>query len=292
MKLSYYPGCTLKDKARNFEDSTISSMKFLGVELEELERWNCCGTVFSLASDDLMRHLAPVRNLIRTKEAEAGELTTTCAMCYNTLKRANLHVKANPDILERMNDFMYDEEVDYEGDVEVTHLMEVLRDKIGYEALSEKVTKPLEGLKVAGYYGCLLTRPREVAFDDVENPSFFEGLIEALGASAVDFPHRSECCASYQTVDKPEIVAQQTQKILKSAKAQGADIVAVSCPLCAFNLDSRQEDAARAYPGFEHIPVVYFTQLMAMAFERPSTEIGLDAHYINPCPVLAEKGFL
>lgn len=293
MTLSYYPGCTLKNQAKNFDDSTLASMKHLGVAVEELERWNCCGTVFSLASDDMMRHLAPVRNLIRAKEANAEQLMTGCAMCYNTLKRANQHVRANPDTLSRMNDFMYDEETDYEGDVDVLHLMEYLRDKVGLETITEKVKKPLKDLRVASYYGCLLVRPKEVSFeDDIENPRTLDDLISALGGKPVDFPHKTECCGSYQTVDKPEIIAGQTHKIIKSARARGAEIIAVSCPLCAFNLDHRQEQAAQKYPDFVHIPVVYFTQLMAIAFDCPEPELRLDLHHIDPKPVLAEKELL
>ncbi len=292
MKLSYYPGCTLKNQAKNFDDSTVSSMACLGVEIEELERWNCCGTVFSLAADDLMRHLAPVRNLIRAKEANASEFLTSCAMCYNTLKRANQYVRANPDALDKMNEFMYDEDMDYEGDVDVTHLVEFLRDKIGFETISREVKKPLKGLRVASYYGCLLVRPKEVAFDNVENPTIIDDLITALGAEPVDFSHKTQCCGAFQTVNKPEIIAEQTYRILTAAQSGGADIIVVSCPLCAFNLDHRQEQTARKYPDFTNIPVVYFTQLMAIAFNCPESAFRLDLHHIDPNPVLADKGLL
>ncbi len=292
MKLNYYPGCTLKNKARNFEDSTLSSMEHLEVELEELNRWNCCGTVYSMASDDLMRRLAPIRNLIRVKEAEGTDTSkfiTSCAMCYNTTKRANEDVKSNPEMLNRMNDFMYDEEVDYEGDVDVIHLLEVLRDQIGFDDVAKKVKKPLKDLKVASYYGCLLTRPREVAFDDIENPTVMDDLVSSLGAEPVDFTHKTVCCGSYQTVDKPDIIADQAYEILTSAQDQKADMVVVSCPLCAFNLDQRQEQTLEKYPQFNNIPVVYFTQLMAVAFGRSETALQPNLHYIDPEPILAEK---
>ncbi len=295
MKLNYYPGCTLKNKARNFEDSTLSSMQHLEVELEELNRWNCCGTVYSMASDDLMRRLAPIRNLIRVKEAKEADnskFITSCAMCYNTTKRANEDVKANPEMLNRMNDFMYDEEVDYEGDVDVIHLLEVLRDQIGFDNVAKKVKKPLKDLKVASYYGCLLTRPKEVAFDDVENPTVMDDLVASLGAEPVDFSHKTVCCGSYQTVDKPDIIADQAYEILTSAQDQKADIVVVSCPLCAFNLDQRQEQTLEKYPQFNNIPVVYFTQLMAVAFGRAETALQPNLHYIDPEPILADKELL
>ena len=291
MKLSYYPGCTVKNQARNFEDSTLSAMARLGVEIEELDRWNCCGTVYSLASDDVMRGLAPVRNLIRAKEMGSDDFMTGCAMCYNTVKRANLRVQDEPETLQVMNEFM-DTEPDYEGDVDVTHLLEFLRDKIGFEGLSEKVSKPLSGLKVASYYGCLLVRPKEVAFDDVERPRIMEDLIAALGAEPVNFPLKTECCAAYQTVDKPEIVADQTFKILTSARNQGAEVIAVSCPLCAYNLDHRQELALQRHPEMHTMPIVYFTQLMALALECEETALGSDLHHIDPNPLLAEKGLV
>ncbi|MDP6065727.1 MAG: CoB--CoM heterodisulfide reductase iron-sulfur subunit B family protein [Alphaproteobacteria bacterium] len=292
MKISYYPGCTLKNHARNFEDSTLSSMTILGVEVEELTRWNCCGTVFSLATDDLMHHLAPVRNLIRAKEAGAEELATGCAMCYNTLKRSNERVRSDPESLDVINGFMNLEEVDYQGDVEVRHLLEFLRDRVGFDELEEKVERPLGGLRVASYYGCLLVRPREVAFDDVENPAIMEDLVVALGAEPVPFFLKTECCGAYLTVDKPEIVAERTYKILGNARNQGAEIVAVSCPLCAFNLDRRQAETLRLYPDFEGLPVVYFTQLMALALGCPETALRLDLHHIDPKPVLAQKGLV
>ncbi len=292
MKISYYPGCTLKNNAKNFEDSTLCSLKHLEVEVEELERWNCCGTVFSLATDDLIHHVAPIRNLIRVKEANTNKVMTLCAMCYNTLKRANERVKSDPESLDKINKFMYREEVDYEGDVKILHLLELLRDEIKFENIAKKVAKPLKNLKIANYYGCLLVRPKEIGLDDVENPTILENLMTALGAEAIDFPYKTECCASYQTVDKPEIVADRTYHILTSAQNQGAEIVAVSCPLCAFNLDYRQKETVQKYPEFKNIPILYFTQIMALAFGCPEEALRLDLHFIDPKPILKEKGLI
>ena len=292
MKLSYYPGCTLKNHARNFEDSTLYAMDRLGVEAVELERWNCCGTVYSLSADDLMRQVAPIRNLIRAKEAETSQLVTACSMCFNTLKRANNRARANEEDLASMNAFMYDEPVDYEGDVDVLHLLELLRDQVGFDALREKVVKPLEGLRVACYYGCLLVRPKEAAIDDAENPTVLENLVEALGGEPVDFSHKTECCGAYQTVDRPEIVADKTYQILGAAQERGADLVVVSCPLCAFNLDQRQETTLKIHSDFHPMPVVYFSQLMAIALGGDETTLKLDLHHTPPGPLLAGKGLL
>jgi heterodisulfide reductase subunit B len=282
----------MKNHAGNFEESTLFAFGELGVEIEELPRWNCCGTVYSLAADDVMHQVAPVRNMIRAKEADADQLMTACSMCYNTLKRANQRTRTNPGLLDHMNAFMYDEPVDYQGDVEVVHALEVVRDKIGLDAVRQKVVKPLQGLRVACYYGCLLVRPREIAFDDTENPTVLEKLVEALGGTPVNFSHKTECCGAYQTVDKPEIVADKTYQILGAARAQGANIVAVSCPLCAFNLDHRQEATLEIHPDLHTMPVVYFSQLMALAFGGGEAVLRLDLHHTPPGPLLAESGLL
>ena len=181
MEVSYFPGCTLKQTAKNFEISAISSSKLLGLDLKELYKWNCCGTVYSLATDDSMHHLAPIRNLIRVREDGFKELVTLCSMCYNTLKQANELVRKEPDRLQKLNDFMYLEE-DYVPDVEIYHLVTYIKEHVGYDKLKELIKQPLTGLKVAVYYGCLLLRPDSVKLDDRENPRIMEDMLEALGA--------------------------------------------------------------------------------------------------------------
>jgi heterodisulfide reductase subunit B len=292
MKISYYPGCTLKSNAKNFEDSALCALEKLGLEVDELGRWNCCGTVFSLATDDLIHHVAPVRNLIHSKEAKAEAMMTLCAMCYNTLKRTNERVKKNPDDRETINRFMDAEGLAYQGDVKVLHLLELLRDEIKFENVAKKVVKPLAGLKVASYYGCLLVRPKDIGLDDVENPQVLENLTRALGATAVDFPHKTECCASYQTVDNPGVVAERSFQILTSARNAGAEVVSVSCPLCAFNLDNRQVQVVERCPDFKNIPVVYFTQLLGLALGCPEEALRFDLHDVDPKPLLKGKGWL
>jgi len=292
MKISYYPGCTLKSNAKNFEESTLCSLKSLGVEVEELPRWNCCGTVFSLATDDLIHHVAPIRNLIRVKETNSNQVMTLCAMCYNTLKRANQRVKSDPESLDKINKFMYREEIDYQGDVKVYHLLELLRDEIKFENISQKVVKPLKNLKIANYYGCLLVRPKEIGLDDVENPTILEKLTSALGGQVIDFPYKTECCGAYQTVNNPEIIAERTFHILTSAQSHGAEVVTVSCPLCAFNLDHRQKDTVQKYPEFKNIPILYFTQLMGLALGCSAKNLRFDLNYIDPEPILKEKGLI
>jgi heterodisulfide reductase subunit B len=187
MNISYYPGCTLKNEAKNFEDSSLFVMNHLGINAQEISRWNCCGTVFSLATDDIMHHLAPIRNLIRVKEANSDRVVTLCAMCYNTLKRANERIKNDPESLEKLNNFMSREKIKYQGDVKIFHLLELLRDEVKFDAIRKKVIKNLNGLRVANYYGCFLIRPREIGLDDIENPTVLEELTELTGAKPVEF---------------------------------------------------------------------------------------------------------
>ncbi len=264
MDLSYYPGCTLKTKAKNFEDSAIASMAALGVNLVELPRWNCCGTVYSLAEDDLVHHLAAVRTLIRVGEQGNSKVVTLCSFCYNTLKRADLLMRNSEEKRDTLNSFM-DEEIDYDGQVDVVHLLQVLRDDLGWEAIAEKVKTPLQNLKVAPYYGCTLLRPREAAIDQVERPTVLQELLQTLGATVIDFPFATECCGSFQIVSNPDFVTERAHAILDLALRRGVEAIVLSCPLCNFNLGQRQNELKQKYSDFQEIPIVYFTQLLAIA---------------------------
>ncbi|HIP99707.1 TPA: heterodisulfide reductase, subunit B [Candidatus Bipolaricaulota bacterium] len=283
-RIPYFPGCALKDQAEAFEESARAAMAALGYELAELPRWNCCGTVYSLATDDLMRHLGPVRNLVRVQELGETRLVTLCAMCYNTLARSSRFVGADPERLERINAFM-DEEADYRGGVEVLHLLQLLRDEVGFEEIEAKVKKPLAGVRVAPYYGCMLLRPREVGIDAPDSPEVLEALFSALGAEPLDFPQKAECCGAYQTVSDPEIVRERVREIVSAARRAGAELIATSCPLCQFNLETHQSVAHHPSP----ITVVYFTQLLALALGVPEDKLGFAGLKFDPRPLLSER---
>jgi heterodisulfide reductase subunit B len=291
MDLCYYPGCTLKTGASNFEDSAIASMRALDINLIELQRWNCCGTVYSLAEDDLVHHIAAVRNLIRVKEQGRNRVVTLCSFCYNTLKRADLLMKNNAEKRDTLNSFMT-EEIDYDGSVEVAHLLSILRDDLGWEKIVNKITNPLAGLNLAAYYGCTLLRPQEAAIDDVERPRVLEDLIETTGAEAVDFPFATECCGSYQAASSPDSVAARAYAILNMARRQGAEAIVVSCPLCSFNLGQQQERLVEQYSDFTEMPVIYFTQVLAIAFGLDPQVCRFELNYGRPLELLREKGFI
>ena len=291
MSLAYYPGCTLKTKARNLEEPGIASLEVLGFKLEEIPRWNCCGAVYSLAEDDLIHQVAPIRNLIRVKEQGKDKLATLCAFCFNTLKRANLLMRENAEKRNTLNSFM-DEEIDYGGEVEVVHLLEVLRDEIGWEVLAQKVKLPLRELKVAPYYGCTLLRPREIAIDSVENPTILRAFLEALGASPVDFPESTRCCGSYQIISNPDDISEYARDILNSALSHGAEALVLTCPLCDYNLGQGQKELMKKHNEFKEMPLFYFTQLLALALGLDSQACHFELNYGSPELLLREKNLL
>jgi len=291
MDLSYYPGCTLKTKAKNFEDSAIASMAVLGVNLVELPRWNCCGTVYSLAEDDLIHHVAAVRTLVRVKEQGNGRVATLCSFCYNTLKRADLLMRNDPEKRNTLNSFM-DEEIDYNGEVEVLHLLQVLRDDLGWEAISRKVKTPLTDLKVAPYYGCTLLRPQEAAIDVVERPTVLQELLQLLGAKVIDFPFSTECCGSFQIINRPDFITERSQAILGLAQRQGAEAMVLSCPLCSFNLGRAQNELIQRDSSFQSMPIIYFTQLLALSLGIDPEICGFDLNFGEPRSLLESKGLI
>ncbi len=290
MSVLYFPGCTLKNKAENFDQSFVSSMAGLGVDMKELDRWNCCGTVFSMASDDLMSQLAPIRNLLRAEQQGADALLAPCSMCYNTLARAKHFVAQEPDRLEKLHSFMYKEQGDYKGAVDVVHPLAYLRDSIGFDLVAKKVSRPLEGLKLGAYYGCLLTRPSIVSIDDPQKPEVMDKLINALGAESVYFEQRTECCGSYQTLTNLAVVANRTNMIIRSARTSGAQALVTSCPLCAYNLDQMQREARKHHSDLSPMPVFYFTELMALALGQDWKSEWTELHEVDPAGLLKEHG--
>ncbi len=255
MKVSYFPGCTLKTKAKDLDLYARKCAEVLGVTLEEIENWQCCGGVFTTANDEIATKLSSVRALNEAK-AKEQPLVSVCSACHNVLKQTNNQIQTDADFAFRANNYMQLEEA-YNGETEVIHYLELLRDKVGFTAVKEAVTNSLKGKKIAAYYGCLLLRPNSVMkMDDPENPAIIEDLIRALGAEAVISPYRNECCGGYVVMENPEAAKAKSDKILNSAKSLDADMILTACPLCKYNLEKSGCD----------IPVVYITELMAEAF--------------------------
>lgn len=283
MEIPYYPGCTLNTKAKGFDNSARASARELGLELVELEEWNCCGATFPLLVDNMLDLAGPAQVLISARQA-GQRLAVACSTCYNVLKRTNRVIREDEDSREKLNFFL---EADYGGDLEVLDLLQILRDEIGFDNVKEAVKKPLSGLKVAAYYGCMVLRPpAEVAYDDPENPHALDDLITGLGAEAVDYSHQGECCGAYLAVKSAEVTAEMSFTILASAQRSGAELVVVNCPLCQFNLDRMQKTMGSRHTGFRPIPVLYFTQLMGIALGLDSEGFELDRHYVDPRSLL------
>ncbi len=269
MKISYYPGCTLKTKAKNLDKAAVASLEALGIEVEEIDRWNCCGAVHSLTADDLIHQVGPVRNLVRAKEQGATKLVTLCSMCYNTLARANELMKNDEEKRDTINRFM-DEEIDYMGEVEVVHYLTLLKEEIGWDTLKEKVKAPLADLKVGPYYGCTLQRPADIGIEPFGSYTLMTGMLEALGATVVPFNAADKCCGSYQVLGVPAGENSAGAALLNLASDAGIEALATSCPLCEYNLGKQQEQMIEKGKIEKNVPTYYFTQLLAVA-------LGLDS---------------
>ena len=254
MTFSYFPGCTLKTKGKELDIWGRKSAEALGFSLEELPMWQCCGAVYPLAKDEIATRLSSVRALAAARDA-GQDLVTLCSACHHVIKRVNLDVRNDEEIRSRIRNYM--PETPYEGETNVLHYLEVLRDKIGFAELQKRVVKPLTGVKIGAYYGCLLLRPgKEMGFDNPENPTIIEDFIRAIGAEPVIYARRNECCGGYCTLENKDYAAKQVDKIMENAKAQGAQMFITACPLCMYNLKENATD------GLE---VKYFTELLAEA---------------------------
>ena len=255
MTFSYFPGCTLKTKGARLDRCAQLAAKALGFTLEELPEWQCCGAVYPMARDEVATRLSSVRALVQAKDDDRP-LVTLCSACHHVIKRVNGDMKNDLDIRTKVNNYLQ-LETPYAGETEVLHYLEVLRDKIGWDAVKAAVKKPLTGRKIGAYYGCLLLRPsREMGFDDPENPTILEDFIRALGAEPVYYALRNECCGGYTTIENRAYAAKQAQRIVDGARAQGAELLLTACPLCLYNLSQNTDGT---------LPVRYFTELLAEA---------------------------
>ena len=253
MKVSYFPGCTLKTKAKDLDKYARKCAEVLGVTLEVIENWQCCGGVFTTSTDEIATKLSSVRALIDAKKHNQP-LVSVCSACHNVIKQTNHAMKTDADFAFRVNNYNAPEDA-YNGETQVYHYLELLRDVVGFDKIKEKVVNPLTGKKIAAYYGCLLLRPGKVmAMDDVENPTIMEDLIRALGAEPVIYAYRNECCGGYITLESKDLAKAKSEKVLDNAKEKGAEVIVTACPLCKYNLEKNGG-----------MPVVYITELLAEA---------------------------
>lgn len=274
MKFSYFPGCSLKGLGRAYEESLLPVMNHLGVELEELEDWNCCGATAYMAIDEAKACVLAARNLALAEKNGGRPLLAPCAACYLVLNKTKHYFADYPALKETMDRALGAVGLQCTGKAVVRHPLDVLIHDVGVEAVKQKVKVPLQGLKVACYYGCQIVRPYST-FDDQYNPTSMDRLLEALGATLVRYPLKTKCCGGSLTGTLPEAGIRMVYILHQEARKRGADCIATVCPLCQFNLDAYHSRVRSEY-GDVLVPPVYFTQLMGLAFGLPENSLGLN----------------
>ena len=299
MKVGYYPGCTLKGKAKALDETTRHAVELLGGSLVEIPDWTCCGATTPLSDTKIANLIAQTRLLAKTRDAGYDALVTTCPFCFSTLRRANLTLKTDEIKRRRMNTYLAEDRrlrdyedppppwVPYEGEIAVLHMLEWFRDSIGFDKIASACGKSLGGLKVAPFYGCQLLRPAdELVLCDPEDPHILEDFLGALGVEVLNFPSRIDCCGSYLSIARPKAALRAGHRILEAANRLGADAVVVTCPLCFYNLDNFQAEMQKEFPEFHTIPILYFTQLLDMALGTGLDKLGLESHTVDPTELL------
>lgn len=263
MNYLYFPGCTLKDKSASvMEKTALLAAAELGLTLEEIDEWQCCGAVYPLTDDELITLVSPSRTLYAARERP---VVTLCSACHHVLKRTRERLAADKDARDKISSYL---EEDYPGETPVIHYLEMLRDELGWDVLKEKVKTPLEGRRLAAYYGCMLLRPAgEMNFDNPERPRIMEDFLQALGAEAITFPFRNKCCGAYLAVTEKQVMEDASSSIVNMALEYGVEELTTACPLCHYNLE--QTPAVKE----GKIKVSFFSELLAEALKLEVQEV-------------------
>lgn len=282
MKYAYFPGCSLKGLGRAYEESLLPVMRRLGVELVELDDWNCCGATAYMSVDERQATVLAARNLALAEKTGSVNLLTPCSACYLVLNKAMHNMAEFPEIRYSVEHALNSAHLSFSGKTAVRHPLDILIHDVGLDVIKEKVVRPLKGLKVAPYYGCQVVRPY-ATFDDAWNPTTMDRLLATLGAEVIHYPLKTKCCGGSLTGTVPEAGLRLTYILLKEAVRRGADVVATICPLCQFNLDAYHDQIVRRW-GPARIATVYFTQLMGLAFGISTEELGLKRNFVPMQP--------
>lgn len=282
MRYAYYPGCTMRTTAVEFGLSTRAVCEALGIELVELEGWNCCGASSAHTLDHELFLRLPARN-VSLAQGAGLDVVTPCPACYQRVLVADLQLREDVAWRRKMEEML---SFTYTGDGHPRHLLEVLSEPDVMDAVRGRVTRPLTGIRVVSYYGCVLVRPPEITgWDSPEHPMRMDRLVEAVGAEPVDWSYKVDCCGASLALSRSDIVVTLSTRLAEAAREAGADAIACACGLCHINLDTRQDLA-------EKVPVLYFTELLGLAFGLPGVETWLDRHTVDPRPVLRAQGLL
>ena len=281
---AYFPGCSLEKMAVSYHLSAIETTQKLGVELRELEDWNCCGATTYFHVDELLAYTLTARNLAMA-EKEGLDLVAPCSACYKNSYFTNMYLKEDPDLADHINYALEEDNLQFSGNSEVRHLIEVFVEDVGLEEVKSRVTQPLNGLPVAAYYGCQIVRPRKNG-ENVEQPEFFEDLISTIGADPVDFALRLYCCSASLILTSRRAALSMVRNLLQNAVDSGAAVIATACPLCQVNLECYQNQVNQEFGTDLSIPVMYFTQLVGLAMGIAPESLGIGKELVSAAPVL------
>jgi heterodisulfide reductase subunit B len=284
-RYAYYPGCSQHGTAAEYEVSARAVADKLGITLIDVEDWSCCGSTPAHTVDHVLYGALAARNLALAEQMKLDTMVTPCPSCLIALKSARVMAQDK----ERLQELKGLIDLPLKGTIEVKSLLQVIFEDIGIETLTTKVKQPLAGLTFAPYYGCILTRPPQLAqFDDAENPVSMDKIIVALGGQAPEFPFKTECCGAAFGLAKRQIVQTLSAKVLTAAEAIAADAIVVACPLCHQNLDLRQEQVNAFRGARSQMPIWYITQVVGLALGFSPHEMGLDKHAVASDVILAK----
>jgi len=282
MKYAYYPGCSLSSTGIEYDMSTKKVAKALGIELWEIPEWNCCGASSAHLTDHLLALALPARNLAIAEE-KGLDVAIPCAACYARCKASEIEVKNSREMQKTISEVI---EREYKGKSQARALLDIFVNDLGLESINALVNKPLKGLKVVSYYGCLLVRPPKLGFDDPEDPQSMDELVESLGGTPIDWAFKTECCGAAHATTKSDVGLAMIEKILTAAKETGADCIVTACPLCMNNLDMRQAQVGVKFGQTYNLPVFYFTELMGIALGLNPEELGVNKHFVDSMGVV------
>lgn len=293
MEYSYYPGCSLERNASAYHVSTMAIAEKLGIKFNELDDWNCCGATEYISLSRLGAYAAVARNLALAKQ-QGGDrhLVAPCSACFLNLSKAETYLAEDKALSEQVNIALAAGGMHYDaGSLRVRHLLDIFVNDVGYEKIAENVTRPLKGLRIAPYYGCLIVRPSfQGVFDDHEQPTTLDKLMRALGAKVVDFPLKAQCCGGHMTQISDKVALDLLHRLLQNAAEYQADVIVTLCPMCQLNLDAYQPNVNKAYKTNYHIPVLYFTQMIGLALGLSAKELGIGKELVDARSALAKIG--